>query len=504
MNISLYHPEKYQVYRGQGQSSAVCTVWNNPEATFVRSPIIQQRISLLGSLYSRHGVNILLRNLALNPTIRQVLVWKRGELSNTEFGRAGVSILEALWKNGVTSQGEVQGTRFMLEPEIVPSVVERIRTQVSLVDVSHLSLVELEQHLARQSDESHPYMEAVAFDEHHLTSSEVFPSEQIGWLAREPSLVETWLRCLDRILRYGVIKGTQYGMLQRELLGVSWVISGASTDEEDRQLMHDWPEELQRVTGVTPTAIEEYCARLFSPELPEGLSYTYGYRLRAYPDREGGIDQLADGLIANLKRSLDSRRAVATTLVPRIDKDSKEPPCLTHLQVLHSEGRVHLFVTMRSHDMFKAALPNAIGFKRFLRHVADALDVGYGSVHIASHSAHIYEPDWEEARRLVSCAFWERAPRLSFDPTRDADPRGNVIIRLEEGNIILRLEGAEGRELFQLQAKTARQLMKKIAQLELLNSSVHLMDIGMELQKAELALQRGWKYEQDQPLRLER
>ena len=40
----------------------------------------------------------------------------------------------------------------------------------------------------------------------------------------------------------------------------------------------------------------------------------------------------------------------------------------------------------------------------------------------------------------------------------------------------------------------------KIAQLEIISRQDHLLDIGMELEKAEIAISRGLTYTQDKPL----
>ena len=51
-------------------------------------------------------------------------------------------------------------------------------------------------------------------------------------------------------MRYGLIKGTQYGYQQRELIGVTWVISSEDPDNPDLSFGTDWPEELKKVIGA--------------------------------------------------------------------------------------------------------------------------------------------------------------------------------------------------------------------------------------------------------------
>ena len=76
--VSLYQPEKYKVFLGSGKSIGFCAVWNEAESLFYKSKILQEKTAILGTLYSRSGINIVLRNLALNPQIRKVILWGNG------------------------------------------------------------------------------------------------------------------------------------------------------------------------------------------------------------------------------------------------------------------------------------------------------------------------------------------------------------------------------------------------------------------------------------------
>ena len=57
-----------------------------------------------------------------------------------------------------------------------------------------------------------------------------------------------------------------------------------------------------------------------------------------------------------------------------------------------------------------------------------------------------------------------------------------------------------GDDLLNISGTTAKEVAKKIAQLELVSRQDHLIDIGMELQKAGIAISQGIAYTQDQPL----
>lgn len=495
--LTLHQPDKYQVHQGKGQSIGFCTVWNEPHAAINTAPELEAKSALIGTLYSRPGVNVLLRNLALNPQINTLYVWGFGHLSQTPFGCAGKDVLTALWQKGVGSDRVVTGTNFTVDEGIDLEVLKRILASVKLIDVSDQPLAKVVPTLT--DTRSKPYIKPIEFPLPPPTQLDRFPSEEVGWLVHGNGILNAWQRVVQRIMLYGNVKGTQYGSQQKELIGVTWVVRGE--DPENVTLPDDWPEDLQQTTGTTTAALEQYKEIFLSAECPPGISYTYGNRLMAYPGPDGLLDQVHDGIEAALKSSPDSRRAVATTMVPSVDMSSSEPPCLSFIQFLQSNGELHLLAVFRSHDIFKAAIPNAYGLRHLQARVARELGFRLGQLQITSQSAHIYESDWEHAKKLVACSFGERKPSLVFQ-AEDGDPRGNVLIRLQQDVILATVTSPDGTELITLEGKTASYIKHKLAQLELLSQPAHWLDIGMELQKAQIAKDKGLAYTQDRPLAL--
>ena len=155
-----------------------------------------------------------------------------------------------------------------------------------------------------------------------------------------------------------------------------------------------------------------------------------------------------------------------------------------------------------THDMFKAAIPNAFGIRRLQEEVSRQTGFEVGQLSLVSNSAHIYEEDWDNATKLLKCAIWEREASLTFDQNTQADPRGIVIIRVENGEIAADVGAPDGTTLISITGKTAKHVYKKLAMLDLLSRPDHLFDIGTELEKAEIARDLGIPYKQDQPLRL--
>lgn len=493
---NLYQSDKYKIHIGNG-TVGFCTVWNEAKAALALAPELHNKAALVGTLYSSYGVNIIIRNLALNPFIRRLYVWGNGRLSNTKFGVMGSGVLKQLWTEGIQDDGSVPGTTFKVEQEIDLDVLRLMLQKVELIDVSEASLSEAVSGIKAETIE--PYMAPVRFPDAVPVALDTFPSEEVGWVLRGRGVIDTWTRVVERIMRYGTIKGTQYGNQQKELIGLTWVVNSEDPDEPNLDV--DWPEELRQSVGATSEAIKEYREVFMSPEKPEGLSYTYGNRLMQYPKGNSGetMDQVVDSLIQNLKNSPDTRRAVATTLVPWVDAYSDEPPCITQVQGLQAHGKLHFLVTVRSHDIFRAAIPNAFGLRAIQKQVAEATGLEMGKLQITSQSAHIYEQDWDNAKKLARCAFWERPVSKMYD-AEDADPRGVFMIRVSGDKIMMDFNTKDGQPLLQLEGKSADHLALQIAQNELIGQSGHALDIGIQLARAEIALKKGIEFVQDRPL----
>jgi thymidylate synthase len=497
---NLYLPDKYRVILGEGLCSGLCTLWNEPEKAIKECPALLQKSAIIGTLYSRQGVNIILRNLALNPQIHHLYLWSHGTLSCSPFGVSGKEILLNLWSKGISDDGIIPQTDFKIEKEIDVSVVRKIIENIKLEEILDGDLNIVASKIINENKS--PYMTPVSFAEAVPEVIDVFPSEKVGFLVRGRTVIETWTKVIDRIMRYGTVKGTQYGTQQRELISVTWAIE--NEDPEKPNLESDLPESVKNTIGLNENSINHYKSIFTSPETPEGIKYTYGSRMMRYPNGSETIDQIESIIIKELKDSIDTRRAVITTLVPEIDKDSKEPPCMTQLQILQTNKKMHFLVTFRSHDIFKAAIANAFGLRTLQKKIADRTGMELGCLSITSQSAHIYEAEWNDAKKLVSCAIWEREPKGEFDPTVSGDPRGLFVISNKDGKISAYFKTPSGDDLLNISGKNAKEVFSKIGQLDLLSKPEHYLDIGAELQKAEIALSLNVPYIQDKPLPLEK
>jgi len=497
----LYLPEKFRVLVGRGNSVGLCTVWSEPSIVTKTAPGLLDSCSIIGTLYSKEGVNIILRNLCLNPEIRHLLIWGRGPLSKTPIGRTGWEILEKVWQNGVAEDGKVNGSGFRLHDNIDFSVINKVIKNVELIDVSDADLPTVLERIAKLKKPHPRYMEPTSFPVFQRETIEGLPSEEVGWSVRGRKTADAWIRVVDRIIRYGTVKPDEYGKEIKEIGAVTWVIEDERTSDP---LIPDWPENLRHTLGIlTKESIDSYVNSVFrTATVPEGTTYTYGQRLRAYRTGEGALIDQIGFLIDKMKACNTSRRAVATVWDPEIDTVSKSPVCLTQMQVLQTNGRINLFASFRTHDIFKAGILNAFGIRSVQEEIASALGFEVGKLSITSISAHIYEEDWDDARNLCKCEIWERPVDAMLKTVEMGDSRGTVLVRLEDGNIIGDVTTAEGELIYRIESKTANEACLKLSRLDLLSQPSHYMDIARQFQKAEIARDLGVAFEQDKPLKI--
>lgn len=140
----------------------------------------------------------------------------------------------------------------------------------------------------------------------------------------------------------------------------------------------------------------EIYSEQFLSEDKQGFVYTYGNRLRKHFE---GIDQIGEA-IRRLKNCKESRRAISVTWDPPTDTKQEEVPCMILVDFKIREGKLHTTGLWRSHDIYGAWFPNAVGLTHLSKYVAGEVGVEVGSLTIHSISAHIYQVNFEEALRV--------------------------------------------------------------------------------------------------------
>ncbi len=126
-----------------------------------------------------------------------------------------------------------------------------------------------------------------------------------------------------------------------------------------------------------------------------GGARSYARRLRDY----GGRDQVA-WVIERLSADPETRSATITTFEPHTD--TSYIPCVSLLDFWRVPGALELIVYAHSLDFGKKAYGNLVELARLQHGVAGAIGAPVGSLVIHAKSAHLYQPEYELMRDLVS------------------------------------------------------------------------------------------------------
>ena len=322
-----------------------------------------------------------------------------------------------------------------------------------------------------------------------------FVGDYIGYVIRGRTVAEAWLKILDTILRFGKESGTHYDDMQKEIVNLMSVIS--DEDPNDLHVPEFFPSDKQHVN--------EYIPRM-TKDLSGGTSkneYTYGSRMRSW----FGIDQVK-GAIEKLIREPVSRAVVISLWDTIKDLTLGGSPCLNHIWLRVNENKLYMTAIFRSHDMFEGYPENALALRclqeEIRKQVEDGLkakgqieDIKLGNLIILSQSAHIYDDSWERCIKTVEMYGYRYFGLLS-----ELDPRGNLIINVEDDEIVIEHTSASKETLGIYKAKSAEEMRDILIKEKIISLVPHALDIGLELMKAEIAIKLNVHYIQDNKLNL--
>jgi thymidylate synthase len=305
-----------------------------------------------------------------------------------------------------------------------------------------------------------------------------FPSEKAGFIVRDEYIEGAWIKILNIIMRFGSIKESQYSEDQKEIIGLMSIIE--KEDPNNPKVGHSF--------DFTIEGLEDYYPQVLTGKRIDGVEYTYGQRLR---DNKG-IDQIAK-MIEKLKKTRFTRRAIAFTWDVATDYDNEKSPCLNVVHAIVQDEKLFLTAYFRSNDMYNAWPKNAFALRKLQGMIAEKVGIGLGSLCIISNSAHIYKNSWKKADIILK----EFPSKMSSI----GDPRGNIILRVEENKIVAVIQGPDGKRTDELKASSAKEMYEKLYLMNAVSEYSHAFYIGTELQKAEIAIRKKMKYLQDKELK---
>ncbi|MDO8459658.1 MAG: thymidylate synthase [Nanoarchaeota archaeon] len=478
-----------KLYLGELKSNVgIATLWTFKEVVY--KDIDSSSYAVVGNYYDRqNALEPFIRNCLANPNIRYIILLGNDKAKSRE-------VLVNFFEKGIV-EGKVMGTETKIANEIPLEDIEELRNNVKLFDLTDqvknlddsVEYANVINQVISTLEKKGPYAEPRLYEKAKL-DTDSFPAERTGYIIRDKTVGEVWLKMLRTIYDYGRITKMKTGDSTevRECINFIAIVENENPDSPKMEPYFRFDE----------TYLKSYYDEICSDKIPEGTIYTYGSRFRAWEAKNGEkIDQIVD-MIEYLKKDTYRKSALAQTwivedeLTRRYLNKDKNSPCIILVQPNIQDGVLHLTVYIRSNDMFRAWPLNAFALRKLQKIIAEGLGVDMGALITVSCSAHIYQDNWKETKELLvkyyksTNCFW--------------DPRGYYVIALKGGKINASHYSPDSQILKIFEGKTAREINDSI------NSSQHPVDsyhssyLGEELMKAEVALNLGIEYVQDSPL----
>ena len=215
----LYFKEKLTI--GNLDSPVgICTLWTPKEK--ILKELNPRSFCLGGQLYSRRGINFIVRNLLAKPSVRYLVVCGR-DLSGS--GRALIGFLAG----GRLEEG-------VIDTEIPQEALEKLRRNISLIDLSGEEETRKVAGVIAELRPSPPVMEPQVFPEPELKSKGQFPTDPSVFKVRGDFVGEVWLRALKHVLKFGFEMERIGGGRVRGLHNLVSVIEGRCRKSQDSPL----------------------------------------------------------------------------------------------------------------------------------------------------------------------------------------------------------------------------------------------------------------------------
>jgi len=243
------------------------------------------------------------------------------------------------------------------------------------------------------------------------------------------TLGEAWEKACILIIKEGHDRYVQAPEYKIETKDLPLIIKVSEPFSEPR---------LSPKANTTREQAEDYSKKIIlgSGKENENLfDYTYYSRLRCYPDckvrawlpsvtesdeelREAIKEISPDGkclvqridqvekAIKIFKKDPTRRTVVMHTWIPFRDlmkfgpkREDTSSPCLLLAYPQLIDGKLHMFVVMKTNDLYNAWPENAYAFSALQKYMADEIGVDTGTYTHFSVSMHIYKDMYEEARK---------------------------------------------------------------------------------------------------------
>ncbi|QXE25324.1 thymidylate synthase [Richelia sinica FACHB-800] len=477
-----------QLIYGSGQV-AVITGWTVKQA--IAKHLQPSEYAVIGQLYSpTRGINLLVRNLLLNPHVRYVVILN----ATKEDKNAGAGeCLRDFFHHGVQESVSDTGRKSWVIRSHIPGYIDIDIDIRAIEKLRHALKVEVATSIAEAVEKIKAFAQIEAVEPWGIpldfpmatVEPTVLPGTRYGHRIEGKTIAETWVKIIHRIKTTGTIRPTGYDGKWQELIDLMAVVTAEPAD-------FYFPE--PNYLPIDRSFLTEYISQILDDSpYREGVKYTYGQRLRSWFDRDQ-IEQVIEKLIGEI----DAASAVMTLWDVK-DHDKGGSPCLNHIWLRVVDNELSLTAIFRSNDMFAAWPANAMGLRALQKHIRDeianrsAYDLYMGPLITLSQSAHIYDDTWSNAEQLIKQQYAAICSKLDY-----ADPAGNFLIEIADGQIVVtHTTPGSGEIVGCYSGKNALKLAREICAASPAICPDHAAYLGMELQKAADCIKLDKAYIQD-------
>ncbi len=511
----IYFKDKL-VIGNQNSSLAIATLWTPKE--MVLNKIDKNDFLVMGQLYTKKGINYLVRNILAKPQVTKLIL-----IGNDLMG-SGVG-LKNLIKYGIDENYKVINDDFYIEKEISLEAINDFRENVKIIDHIGIEDIKNVENIVKSANDSNIkqkfWRNPEVFEEPPVPDISKFPSEVDLTKIRSSTIADAYLLVLKHINRFGLESQPVMNYVSdtsntlKEMLNLSVVI----TDEDPQ----NWY--LPDFLPFTKEDLDKYLKGFFDYNR-NTEDYTYGERLFNYASDEidalkeiypwlkigrfqkffehGGINQVEISIIRKLSKFPYDKGAIAllgntfTDVFPQ--RPPKKIPCLFLIQAQIYQGKLQLTAYFRSNDMYNAWPLNAFAIRKLQSDIAEKLDVEMGSLITISNMAHIYQHNFSDVAKILENNEYAGC---------EWDPRGNFHVSTEGEDVIVKLATPRGNEYIKEwrinanERKAANKLCYEIIDKDLSVSVLgNAADLARQIERAVTAVRLGIKFEQDNELDL--
>ncbi len=444
---------------------ALCTLWSKKEKILECLGESTKLINIAGTLYTAYGVNYVFQTLGEHPEIDTLVIY------GSDRSTSGKALIEAFKNSNSLLIGKEHA-------QIIAESVKLIdlRESYEKRDIKALKKI-LENNF---SPKEKPKRKKLWIEVRESGVSS-FPVPLSGFLICDSSPFRAWVKILKQILTFGFEKPSEYKEPQLELLNVCISIPLYGKKYELEEEFFKW---------IKKEDFERHVKDLLSPEKPEDVEYTYGYRLFSHGIAGNQIERI----INYLAKKPYSRRCISVVIDPRSDFSSKFPPCIGVVQGVISGDYYTHSVYLRSNDMFRGWPVNIYGQIKLAEFIVNKInelagtEYKLGSVNTISFSAHIYRHDWRFAKEVIE-KYAEKLHEFF------ADPRGNFLLIQKENKLVIEHRTPSHELVSRKEFSSLEQAYFWLKEINLLHE--HALYLGKEIGRAFEKIKRHEKYEQD-------